>query len=88
MASCAELGLQQEDPVLNTPAWRFDDAAAYDALRSRASILVGEFTRVGDVTTATQIRTKVMSVDAFDRTALHDVAAWLEEIADLDADSR
>ncbi|GAA3920708.1 hypothetical protein GCM10022382_28180 [Microbacterium invictum] len=62
-----------------TPAWRADDAAAYESLRATASTIVARLIEAGDVQKATAVRRLILSVDGFDRAAVDAAMSTLTE---------
>lgn len=60
-----------------TPAWMSDDAAAYDALRDVAAVLVGRALAAGDTARAAAIGRSLGPADAFDRAALDSITVDL-----------
>lgn len=63
-----------------TPAWRVDDAAAYESLRAAASALVTRLLEAGGVQRAAVVRQLVLAVDGFDRS---DVDAAFSILAEM-----
>lgn len=59
----------------DVPVWRFDDLAAYDAMRDAAMATTTMLLTYGDVAAAALDRRKAVSVDGFRRAEI-DAVTW------------
>lgn len=73
--------------MIDTPAWRLDDAGAYDAMRDAAISIAGRLAARGDWTTAAALRSDSVRVDGLSRDAVDAFTAELRQ-RDLDDGSR
>lgn len=73
--------------MIDTPAWRLDDAAAYDALRDAAISIAGRLAARGDWAAAAALRSDSLRVDGLSRDAGDAFIAELRQ-RDLDGGSR
>ena len=63
--------------MIDTPAWRLDDAAAYDAMRDAASILAGCLAAHGDAEGAAAVWMRALRVDGMSRETVDSFTAEL-----------
>ena len=63
--------------MIDTPAWRLDDAAAYDAMRDAASTIVGRLAAGGDAEGAAAVWARALRVDGMSREAVDSFTADL-----------
>ncbi len=73
--------------MIDTPAWRLDDAAAYDAMRDAAMGTVGRLAAEGDTAAAAALRSRSLGVSGLSRDSIDAFTAELGE-RELDGGAR